>query len=288
MDRAPGLAVCGLGDIGQVVFDLLAHRLGALLAADPRVDAAHVPDRAQVALDEEARGGIGIAAVSVFEDLALAGDKGVEVVRRDELVLGAVDEPHQVAVEPLTGVIDQGQARPDVPDEQELTDAVQHIGPRRQPHLRARFGQHPMAEAVEVGHRHAGRGGGAHRLLDPLAQLARGLDVVGQDQDRLRCQVRLGREQPGDALDDDPRLARARPGDDHRRPIAELDDGALLRGERGGRGHDGDGGSLPIPLIFAWRVQWTRPPPEGKRYMHYFSSVEAYVREAPPGARPSP
>ena len=133
MDRAPGLAVCGLGDIGQVVFDLLAHRLGAFLAADPRVDAAHVPDRAQVALDEEARGGIGIAAVSVFEDLALAGDKGVEVVRRDELVLGAVDEPHQVAVEPLTGVIDQGQARPDVPDEQELTDAVQHIGPRRQP-----------------------------------------------------------------------------------------------------------------------------------------------------------
>ncbi len=79
-----------------VVLDLLAELFLAFVPAQPRVVAAHVADRAQVAVGDQAGGGIGVGAVSVLEDRSLAGDEGVEVVRRDQLVLGAVDELHEV------------------------------------------------------------------------------------------------------------------------------------------------------------------------------------------------
>ncbi len=239
---SPGGLLGDVLDIGRVVLDLLAQLLCPLVAAQPGIRAAHVPDRSQVALDEEARGGIRVAAVSVLEDLALSGDEGVEVVRRDELVLGAIDEPNQVAIRPLPRVVDERQLWADLPQHQELTDAVQHIRPCRQAHLRAGFGQHPMAEAVEVGDGEAGGGRGAHRCFDALAQLAGGLDVVGQDQEVLGEEVFVRGQEVADALDDDPGLARAGAGDDDQRPIAVLDDGALLGGQRGAL--SGAGGCL--------------------------------------------
>ncbi len=89
-----------------------------------------------------------------------------------------------------------------------------------------------MAEAVEVGDGEAGGGGGTHCCLDALAQLAGGLDVVGQDQEVLGEEVLVRGQEVADALDDDSGLAGAGPGDDDQRPIAVLDDRALLRGQR--------------------------------------------------------
>lgn len=71
-----------------------------------------------------------------------------------------------------------------------------------------------MAKAVEVAHGEARSGGQSDRGLDPFAQLLRGLQVVGEDEDLLGEEgvwlvvAAPGPEQVGDALDDDPRLAR--------------------------------------------------------------------------------
>lgn len=78
-------------------------------------------------------------------------------------------------------------------------------------------------------------------------QLARGLDVVGQDEELLGEQVLLRLEEMTDALDDDARLARPRARDDNGRTLAVLDDGALsirqreLLAFRGSRQRYGDG-----------------------------------------------
>jgi len=69
---------------------------------------------------------------------------------------------------------------------------------------------------------------GPRALFDPLLQLARGLDVVRQDQDLLGEEVGLRLEEPADALDDDSRLARSCASDHHERAVAVLDDGSLL------------------------------------------------------------
>ena len=89
-----------------------------------------------------------------------------------------------------------------------------------------------MAEAVEVGDAQAGGGRGANALVDPLAQLARRLDAVGQDEQLLGEEVLLGFQQPVDALDDDAGLASSRAGDDHDRAMPMLDDRALRVGKR--------------------------------------------------------
>ena len=68
-------------------------------------------------------------------------------------------------------------------------------------------------------------------------------------------------EQPADALDDDARLARAGARDDDDRPVAILDDRALLVGERellalgGSRRRYGDRGSLLTEMMRA-PVNW--------------------------------
>ena len=69
-------------------------------------------------------------------------------------------------------------------------------------------------------------------FTDPLAELGRGLDVVGEDQEVLWLEGPLRAQEVRHALDDQPRLARAGAGDDHRRPLAPLDDAQLLSGER--------------------------------------------------------
>ena len=106
-------------------------------------------------------------------------------------------------------------------------------------------GQQAMTEAVEVADREACLDRRAERRLQPLTELPGRLDVVGQDQDLLgeervlragrvrgRAWPALGLEQPAHTLDDDPRLAGPRARDDDRRPILELDDAPLLRGQR--------------------------------------------------------
>src|SRR5207244_4600488 len=74
---------------------------------------------------------------------------------------------------------------------------------------------------------------GANRGLDSLAELAGGLDVVGQDEDLLGKEVVLGLEEVSDALDDDTRFAGSCAGNNHQRTIAVLDDLALLVREWG-------------------------------------------------------
>ena len=71
---------------------VLAALLGALVAAQPRVGAAHLAERREVALGVEPDGGIVEAAVSASKTRRSRGDEGVEVVGRDQLVLRAVDE----------------------------------------------------------------------------------------------------------------------------------------------------------------------------------------------------
>ena len=65
-------------------------------------------------------------------------------------------------------VVDEVQVGAEVPEEQELADAVEHVGVRRDTGFRGRFGQDPMAEAVEVADAQAGPVRGADGLLDPL------------------------------------------------------------------------------------------------------------------------
>ena len=66
----------------------------------------------------------------------LGRDEGVEVVGRDELVLGPIDEADEL-VEPvvrvaLARVVDERQVRPDVAQEQHLADPVEHVRVRRE------------------------------------------------------------------------------------------------------------------------------------------------------------
>ena len=95
-DRAARLAVGGLRRRRRVVVGRLAACLGALVRAHPGVRAADLAERLEVALRREpSRGGLE-AAVALLEDAPLLGDEGVEVVGRDQLVLGPVDELDEV------------------------------------------------------------------------------------------------------------------------------------------------------------------------------------------------
>ena len=129
-------------------------------------------------------------------------------------------------------MVDQVEVRPELAEQEQLADAVEDVRVAGHVRIGGALAQDPMAEAVEVRDAQAGGGRGAHALVDPLAQLARRLDVVGQDEQLLGEEVVLRLEQPADALDDDAGLARARAGDDHDRAIAMLDDGPLRIGER--------------------------------------------------------
>jgi len=66
------------------------------------------------------------------------------------------------------------------------------------------------------------------RLLETVHQLRCRLDVVGQDEDVLRLERVIRGEQVAHALDHDGRLAGARPGKDHQRPVTPFDRGSLF------------------------------------------------------------
>ncbi len=231
-DGTSRLAVRRLLDRVRVVGGLFAAFFGTLVASQLLVRLAHLARRVQVALGRQAGGGIGVAAVSVFEGLPFGGDEGLEFGRGDELVLGAIDELDELGERPVGAVVDEAEGRAQVAQEEQLPDAVEHVRVGRQTRFGCRFGQDPMAEAVEVGDGDPGPRRRAHGRFDPVLKLARGLDVVGEYQDLLGKQAILVGQQPADALDDDPRLAGAGTGDDHGGTVAVLDDALLLRGQR--------------------------------------------------------
>ena len=98
--------------------------------------------RDEVALDLESRGRGVVAAVAVLEGAVFRGHEGIEVVRRDELVLGAVDELDEAAELPVRAVVvDERQVRRDVLQEEDLGDAVEDIRSRRQAGIGGVLGQ---------------------------------------------------------------------------------------------------------------------------------------------------
>ena len=201
-----------------------------------------------------------VAPVRRLVDRLLVRHERVEVVHADELVLGPVDEAHEVRERPVR-VVEQVQVRAKLPQQQHLAGAVQHRGQRRQLRLAGESAQDAMAEAVEVLDRHARANGRSHarRLVQSVLELRRRLGVVRHHQQLLRDQRPLERvavgghrlrrhivqsaarahalravrlQQPAHPLHDHARLARARPGEHHHRPVGGLHDGALLIGER--------------------------------------------------------
>ena len=121
-----------------------------LVASKPGIGAPDIADRREVAVDEESGGRIGVAAVSVLEDPLLAGDEGVEVVRRDQLVLRPVDELHELRQVPGRRVIDQAEVWPQLAEQEQLADAVEDVRVAGHVRIGGALAQDPMAEAVEV------------------------------------------------------------------------------------------------------------------------------------------
>ncbi len=236
-----------------VGLDLEARVLCALPGADLGVFAPDHAHRLQVAGAVQALGGGVEAAVVQFVSVAFGLHEGVEVVGADQLVLGAVDEPHQAAQGPVR-VVAQVKGGRDLAQEEQLADAVEDVRACREPGVGGVLGEDALAEAVEVADRHARAGGRTHDRVQALAELRRGLDVVGEDEDLLRREgavegiavprgrfrgdgvagrrgVALGGQQPADALHDDARLPRPGARDDHDGTVVRLDDRALLGGE---------------------------------------------------------
>ena len=131
-------------------------------------------------------------------------------------------------------MVDERQVRADVPQQQHLAHAVEDVGPGGQAGVGRRLGQDALAEAVEVGDRDPRSRRAADRLVQALLQLPRGLDVVGQDEELLREEVRPVLEEVPDTLDDHARLAGPGARDHDQRPVAVLDDASLLGGQLGG------------------------------------------------------
>ena len=229
-DRAARLATGDLlGGVGLVRAGL-APGFRPLVGPDARVGAANGPQGGEVALDLEPRGGGRVAPVPGLEREAFTLDERVEVVRRDQLVLGAVDELDEVAEGPAPlVVVDERQVRTDVPQQQHLADAVEDVGSCGQAGVGRRFGEDPLAEAVEVRDSDPRPRRATHRFVQAFLQLPRSLDVVGEDEELFGEEVRPVLEEVPDTLDDHARLAGPGARDHDERPIAELDDAPLLR-----------------------------------------------------------
>ena len=173
-------------------------------------------------------------------ELALAVGLGAErprprrvVLVRDQLVLEAVDAADDRAQQGARVAADV------VRGERQLVDALeQHRdavggrdgrGERVEPRLERLVVQQPRAEVVH------GRDGqlleaAVEAGLEPLAQLGGARLGDGEDEDRLRRQAALA-DQPGEALAEHGRLARARTAD-HEQRAAGMRDGLELAGGR--------------------------------------------------------
>ena len=141
---------------------------------------------------------------------------GREVLRVDAVALGAADgRGHRPRLEVLV--------REAPLPEEVLHQALRVVRvedgevPRERPaeglHVRA---QEARADAVEGAHPQEGEGVLLHEAADALLHLAGGLVREGHRQDVVRRNVLLG-EEVRDAVGDDPRLARTRPGQDEHR-----------------------------------------------------------------------
>ncbi len=235
-DRPARLTVGGASGLVRTIRALLAAFLRALVGAHLRVVASNLAQWREVALQHEPLDCGGVAPKASLVDTLLLGHERIEVVRRDELVLASIDEPDEVTEVPVGAVVDQTQVGSQVLDQEHLADAVEDIGPWRQAGVGRVLGQDPLAEAVVVADRHPARHRHPDRRLQTLAQFRGRLDVVRQDQEMFRQEAVIacgvGRQQVAHPLDDHPRLARARPSDHHRRPVAPFHDPPLLGRQR--------------------------------------------------------
>ena len=253
-DGTASLAIRDLDDHAGVVLAQLAGVFRPLVRAEARVGTAHLAQGPEVTLGLEAEGGLLEAPVTGLVDPALLGHEAVVVVGIHELVLGPVDEAHE-AREGVVRVVAKVQGGSEVPEQEQLADAVQHVGARRQAGVPAAFGEDVLAEAVEVADGHPCARRGTHGPVQALLELLRGLDVVGHHEQllgdegalegvavpgrgfrghqaaRARPRGTLRVQEPPHALHDDARLPRPGARDDHEGAIVRLDDGALLGGE---------------------------------------------------------
>ncbi len=108
-DGATRLPVGGLGHGVRVIGGCRAGILCPFRTSEGRIGAPDVPWTSQVALGPEPERGVLVAAVSVLEDRELLGDEPLEVGRRDQLVLGPIDELHELRERPI-GVVDRAAA----------------------------------------------------------------------------------------------------------------------------------------------------------------------------------
>ena len=180
-DRAAGLAVGDLLDLREVA--------ALRIACAPRGGSSRSPPVPR-AVDSGGRRSPGARRHGRMVRIGprrprARGRRCVEFVWRDELVLGAVDEVHELG-EPLgRAVVDEREVGPDVAQEQVP-------GRCRRGRPAAPAAQPPRPTRSGCGGRSCGSwrpAGGSRRWpdrrLDALAELPRGLDVVGQDKDLL-------------------------------------------------------------------------------------------------------
>ena len=127
--------------------------------------------------------------------------------------------------------------RPKLQEEQLLADLVEDAAAIGKSKLGAMSRQQTVAEAVEVVNPQAGGLLQADGALETMAQLGRRPDVVCQHKDVFGGQAGVPLEEVPDALDDDRRLTRPGPGQDHERPVAPFDRAALFFGKPVPAGH---------------------------------------------------
>ena len=144
------------------------------------------------------------------------------MLRNPEVVVAELGEPHRLLEE---------RARRRQPEVLLRLERFSHerasLGGPRQPRRRGRVA-HEDGEAERVEGRHRkGRVAALQARGDPLAQIGGRLAREGEDEQLVRPRMLLV-DQTNGALDDDPRLPRARPGEDEGRPLAVRDGGRLV------------------------------------------------------------
>ena len=235
-------------DEAHRVADVTAHR--GVLAQQPLgdEDAVVVVEHrlAAVALLESAveLGALGVALEQRLPDLVGADELLPSrpcrvLLGGDQLLLRGLDEVEQGSDQVVgTQRIPEG-ARPHLGEHRlEVEPPLRRVGDveaRRHPDAPAPLAQDPPPEGVEVDERHLVAGGPVERL-GAAAHLRGGLHRVGEHQ--LLGGAHPRRAELEEALDDDPGLPRARPGE-HQAGALPVVDGRLLVGIEGDRGHRG-------------------------------------------------
>ena len=221
----PHLGVVGVLElVDQQVGDAAAQALAHLLffVEQPHGEAQHV-----VEVDRRGVAQQGLVATVDRRHLALveAARRGLVLARPDEAVLGAADRGEHLAwlerafgdALLLEGLLDGG----------DLVVAVEDDKAGWYADAGAPAAQQAEGEAVK-GADEAGQRRDAQQALDALLHLAGRLVGEGDGHHCFGRHAQLA-HQPGDAIGDDARLARAGPGQDELRPAAVGHGGELLR-----------------------------------------------------------